>query len=134
MVCIYCKSETRVVNSRPQQRTNQVWRRRRCYKCRALFSTNEKLNLEHSIIVKSSSDKYEGFKKEKLLLSVYESLKHRRDVLEEALALTDTITSRLLNKLESPLLSTKIIKIHTHSVLKNFDKAASVHYKAFNPF
>ena len=39
MTCPYCGSETKVVDSRPQE--DSVYRRRECVDCKARFSTTE---------------------------------------------------------------------------------------------
>jgi transcriptional repressor NrdR len=39
MTCPYCGSETKVVDSRPQE--DSVYRRRMCVACKARFSTTE---------------------------------------------------------------------------------------------
>lgn len=51
MVCPYCRTKTRVVNSRAQARRYQVWRRRRCPKCQAITTSYEGLSPESVISV-----------------------------------------------------------------------------------
>lgn len=51
MVCIYCSGETQVINSRPQKRLNNIWRRRKCTACEGIFTTSESPDLTSSLVV-----------------------------------------------------------------------------------
>ena len=51
MVCPYCHSKTRVVNSRAQARRYQVWRRRQCLSCQATTTSYESLSPESVVII-----------------------------------------------------------------------------------
>ena len=51
MVCPYCRTKTRVVNSRAQARRYQVWRRRQCLGCQATTTSYESLSPESVVIV-----------------------------------------------------------------------------------
>jgi transcriptional regulator NrdR family protein len=89
MVCVYCGSETKVTNSRHQKRTNQVWRRRQCLKCTALFTTEEKT--DHTSLWKVKKNNEEtlvAFSRDKLFLSIYKSCEHRLNALADAASLT----------------------------------------------
>jgi len=133
MVCIYCGAKTKVVNSRGQKRLKQVWRRRKCFNCNNIFTTIEHINFSGSLIIENSSGKIEHFVKEKLLLSIYDSLGHRKDALGDSLAITDTIMSKVLNSLKTPLINRYDLINISASVLSRFDKSAAVHYKAYYP-
>jgi transcriptional regulator NrdR family protein len=133
MVCIYCNAETQVVNSRPQKRLNQVWRRRKCLHCHALFSTQEKVSYQDSWRVKTTAGALTPFLKNKLFLSLHKSCGHRKQSIEDATALTDTVISLLRTQTSQGLLETTDIAFTAYEVLNNFDKAAAVHYQAFHP-
>lgn len=132
MVCIYCKNETRVINSRPQKRTNRVWRRRTCMICGTTFTSVESVDLSGSIRVRDIKA-LQPFQRDKLLLSVYDSLKHRKTALTDATGLTDTIISKLYPLMHDAILNKADIIIISTEVLKRFDKAAATYYKAFHP-
>jgi transcriptional regulator NrdR family protein len=133
MVCIYCGAKTQVINSRSQKRLKQVWRRRKCLACSNIFSTIERINFSNTLLITTRSGKVDDFSKEKLLLSIYDSLKHRRDALDDAIAITDTVMAKVLETLKTPLIDhNTLINISTE-VLKRFDKPAAVHYSAYNP-
>ena len=132
MVCVYCSHETRVGNSRHQKRLNRVWRRRTCIKCGTTFTTSEAVDLSGSITVKHDK-RLEPFQRDKLLLSVYESLKHRKTALSDATSLTDTIISGLYPLMHSAMIENDQISQVVFAVLERFDKPAAVYYAAFHP-
>ena len=133
MLCIYCKQETKVINSRPQKRTNRIWRRRTCMSCGTTFTSIEAVDLGGSITVRDIRT-LQPFQRDKLFMSVYDSLKHRKTALEDATSLTDTIISKLypLMMQDAVLLKSDIIGVSI-GVLMRFDKAAATHYQAFHP-
>lgn len=132
MVCTYCFGKTQVVNSRRQQRRNAIWRRRRCLSCSAVFTTSETAELSQSLVV-ATDNAVEPFNRDKLLIDVYDSLRHRKKALRDATALTDTIINKLPVVQNHGLLTkTKISEI-TYKTLRLFDTAAATHFNAFHP-
>lgn len=132
MVCIYCQHTTQVVNSRHQKRNNTVWRRRSCTHCTAVFTTLEQAELRSAIIVKSQ----EGLRpldRDALLITIYESCKHRQKALEEAASLTNTIIGDILAQTSSNG-TIEQIKLHDiiRTVLERFDPAAATIYTAYS--
>lgn len=132
MVCIYCGGKTEVVNSRPQKRANHIWRRRKCAVCGNVFTTIESTDLATSILVLNFGS-LRPFQRDKLLLSVYDCLRHRKDPVGDATALTATILHKLLDSIDRPTLTRSQIVTTVSSVLKNFDHAAHVQYLAYHP-
>lgn len=132
MVCIYCRSRTKVVNSRPGSNNVQTWRRRSCTSCKSLFTSIEKPDLEHALAVLSAEGTLEGFSRDRLLVSLFESLKHRPRALEEATALTDTIIAHMLKRSYRAALKKNELREKIASTLKRFDQPAYVHYAAFH--
>lgn len=131
MVCIYCCSETQVVNSRHQKRVNQTWRRRRCERCKAIFTTLEQADLASALRVKSAKG-YKPFSRDELFITIYDSLKHRKTALNDARGLTDTIVAKLYTHIELAMIDKQQITDMTIDVLKRFDKVAAIHYQAFH--
>ena len=132
MICIYCSGETRVVNSRPQKRTNRIWRRRTCLKCSTTFTSVEAVDLAGSITVKTPKQ-LQAFQRDKLFISIYDSLKHRKTALRDATELTDTVIRDLHPLMRSASVTKiQIIEI-VLPVLRRFDGAAATHYQAFHP-
>lgn len=132
MVCIQCGAETRVINSRHQKRSNQVWRRRQCQQCQAIFSTEEAARYEASWGVLRPSGAVTAFSRDKLFLSLYRSCQHRQTAADDAAALTDTIINKLAQTVTDGSLERATIISVSQVALNRFDKAASTHYAAFH--
>lgn len=132
MVCIYCSQETRVSNSRLQKKNNQVWRRRHCLMCASNFTTLEKPDLLTALSV-HSSNAYKAFSRDKLFLSIHDSLKHRKTALADATALADTIIGILYPQIKDGSIAVAQVTIATSQTLNRFDKAAASHYNAYHP-
>ena len=134
MVCVYCSGDTQVINSRFQKRVNHVWRRRKCLACGAIFTTHEGVSYAGSLLVQPTNGQPVPFYRDKLFVSVFKSCAHRPSALTDATALTDTILSKLLLKVQQTAISTTDITKTTYQTLQHFDRAAAVHYQAFHPF
>lgn len=132
MVCIYCGQKTQVINSRTQHRSNQVWRRRKCLSCKSVFTTEEKADYSSHWLIKTQNNGLLPFSRDKLLVSLYESLKHRKTALKDASALADTIIKKLAGNMRDGVVEMKTIEQHALVALNRFDKAAAVHYQAFH--
>jgi len=101
-----------------------------CTRCAAVFTTLEEIVLKDVVVVSDESNKLAGFSRDKLFLSLYSCLKHRFDPINDASALTATITSKLLrNSLDKPL-STATIKQTSLIALNRFDKTAATLYSS----
>jgi len=133
MVCLYCKFPTQVVNSRRQKQLNQVWRRRQCASCGAVFTSHETFDFSGSLMVKNSNGKLVPFKKEKLFLSVLKTCQHRKTALDDAIALTETIMAKLIRAAQEGAIAAETIAVAAQTVLGNFDQAAAVQYAAYHP-
>lgn len=122
-----------MINSRLQRRPNQVWRRRRCMECQGVVTTLETVALDKSLVVKSGISSLQPFSRDKLLVSVYESCKHRKGALEAATALTQTIIARLLPLVVDASVRREDIIQAVMKTLQHFDTAAAIHYQAYHP-
>ena len=132
MVCIQCGQKTQVINSRPQLRSNQVWRRRQCLECGAVFTTGERADYSAAWTVKVKTGQLEPFSRDRLLLSLHRSLQHRPSALADAAALTETIIKRLQSSVKDGAIASRTIIQVCQVALNRFDKATSVHYQAFH--
>lgn len=132
MVCLQCGSKTKVTNSRHQRRSNQVWRRRLCPNCGALFTTEEQADYGAVWAVLDKNLALTAFSRDKLLLSLYESCRHRSEALDDARALTDTVISKLGSQVTDGVLEARAIARTAQVALNRFDHAASVAYQAFH--
>jgi transcriptional repressor NrdR len=131
MVCLYCGGKTEVVNSRPQKRINQVWRRRKCSTCGAVFTTNERIDYSATIVVKRKSG-LEPFERDTLLVSLATSLGHRPTAVGDAAALATTVTRALLSAAENGVVEATNITAESYKVLNRFDTLAAAHYRAYH--
>lgn len=130
MVCIYCGQNTRVTNSRLQKRSNNVWRRRQCSSCQAVFTTHESVELSGALLVNNGS--LSPFESNKLLVELLEALKHHPQQRQAATEISHTIVMNLLKRRQK-VLTTKLISQETAAVLKRFDKRAWLRYCADHP-
>lgn len=132
MVCIYCGGNTQVTNSRLQRRVNQVWRRRSCAVCGNIFTTHERPDLSTAIAVRYTDKDVRHFSRDTLLISLYESCKHRPHAIQDAEALSQTVTSLLLGLMDHGSISREDIVVTCTQVLERFDKTAATVYTAFH--
>jgi transcriptional repressor NrdR len=132
MVCPYCGNETRVTNSRLQKRSNQVWRRRHCEVCKAVFTTHEAIDLTQALLVQSQGSPG-PFLPDMLFTDVLLALQDRKDVYVAAREITNTVVQKLLKHPDKPLFLPHTISKTTSEVLKRFDKRAYMRYAAEHP-
>lgn len=132
MVCIYCSKPTSVSNSRRNARTNRVWRRRQCKNCQALFTSVEQADLPTSFSIKGQKSTLEPFRREILFVSIYEACKHLKRPETAAMALTDTIVSRLLKRGSPTIERNELVTLVTQ-VLSRFNQAAAISYAVYHP-
>lgn len=134
MVCIYCRGATQVINSRQQRRHNNIWRRRQCTVCKAIFTTHEQPDLAGGFMVKNhASPRPRPFLRDKLFLSIHACCLHRPGALEEAAELTRTIIAKLQTRPGALISQAEIVHVTT-TVLQHFDPVAATFYKAYHPY
>lgn len=133
MVCIYCGSATSVTNSRPQKRSNSIWRRRRCTACGAVFTTNEAADYSSALLIQGNTQAPEPFLRDKLFISLLDALRKQPEPFSAASELTHTIISKLLDRqlaaADRPISKADIIAT-AQEVLKRFDKTVHLRYSA----
>lgn len=134
MVCLYCRGILAVINSRPQKSRNQIWRRRRCQACGAVFTAIEAIDLSQAIaVIKNDSDGLQAFDRDKLFISLYKSLLHRTEPAADARGLTDTVVAVVAGQALNGQIATQAIAASAHAILRRFDTIAATHYAAFHP-
>jgi transcriptional repressor NrdR len=131
MVCIYCGGDVTVSNSRPQKSRNQVWRRRPCKACGAVFTSIEALDLSQALVV-AKNNALQPFDRDRLFISLYESLRHRPAAASDARGLCDTVTAQLIKVAASGQIDVRTIISTAVNTLRRFDQAAATHYAAFH--
>jgi transcriptional repressor NrdR len=132
MVCVYCGSETRVTNSRLQKRNNQVWRRRHCEACGAIFTTHESVDLSQTFLVDSRASP-SPFLPDLLYTELLLAMQDRKDAYVAAREVTSTVVQKLLKHPDKPLFKPTLISKTTSDVLKRFDKRSYLRYTAEHP-
>lgn len=132
MVCIYCGSKTRVSNSRAQKRLRTTWRRRACESCGAVFTTIETPDLNASLRVRLADGSLRPFERDVLLVSIVQSLGHRKDAVTAASALTNTIVVNVLKTAQGAVLDRSNIIRETFVALQHFDAVAATYYAAYH--
>lgn len=132
MVCTYCGSETQVTNSRHQKRSNNVWRRRKCTACGAVFSTAEHVDYEKTWVVQYLDGQLSPFLRDKLFTSIFKSCQHRPTALDDAIGLTDTVIAAVHKDIRDGSLTSRDLATATLAVLKRFDQPAAISYRAFH--
>jgi transcriptional regulator NrdR family protein len=129
MVCIYCGNETRVTNSRLQKRNNQVWRRRQCQTCQAVFTTHEIVDLTQALLVDYGAST-RPFLADLLFTDILAALKDHSSRYTAAREITSTVIQKLLKKPQNASFSPSDISKATAEILKRFDKRAYLRYVA----
>lgn len=98
-----------------------------------MFSTIEAPDTSLSITVRASSNDLEPFIRDRLFISLYESLGHRKSALMDATGLTNTILTLVYALSENAVIERDVIVTIVISVLERFDVVAATHYKAYHP-
>lgn len=132
MVCIYCGGFTQVKNSRPQKRNNQIWRRRQCFKCNAIFTTHESIDLSSTLAVETDGAP-RPFLADKLFTEVLLAMQDRKDCYIAAREVTSTVIQKLLDLPAAPLFKPPQISSITAQTLKRLERRAWLRFVAEHP-
>ncbi len=133
MVCLQCRSNTQVINSRLKHRSNKVWRRRQCIACNSTFTTEEACVYALSLAIKNDEGLIQPFSSDELFLELYKACAHRKTALKDARALADTVTNLLIKESTGSVINSGNIKTACLIVLNRFDKVAFSQYQAYHP-
>lgn len=130
MFCINCfHKNTSVANSRPNKKQPQVWRRRKCPNCSAVFTTYERPSLAENKPIERSDGSVDTFNLGKLILSIAKAFTHAPAEAEyNALWLAQTVEDTLST--EHQTITSGDIEATTHQTLKQFDELAAMQYAA----
>lgn len=131
MKCIYCSGKTRVFNSRRQARNNNVWRRRKCLSCGAVFTSVEAPDLASSLSV-NRLGVYEPFLADLLFTEILLALQDRKDCYIAARELSNSVIRNLVKE-EGASFTPQQISQATSKVLKRFNRRAYQRYAAEHP-
>lgn len=121
-----------MTNSRLQKRNNQVWRRRECLVCHAVFTSHEVYELESALSVERNGQ-ISPFLPDLLLKELMTALQDRKDAYTASREVLGTIVAKLLTLPQKPVFSPADITKAVSEVLKRFDKRAHLRYVAEHP-
>ncbi len=123
MKCVYCKSDTRVTDKR--EAPDGTRRRRECLKCRKRFTTYEKADRKHVIIVKKDGRR-EPFSADKLKDGLMRACMKRPISVEKIDKIIDEVEEKLRSK-GKEVKSDTIGKM-VMSRIKRLDKVAYIRF------
>lgn len=123
-----------VTNSRPTRGDSQIWRRRKCLGCGEVYTTYEKINLSHLVVVKKSGRK-ERFRRVKLYSGIYHSSIDRKNVDRGEMSefsgeVTNQIIREILKLKKKEIFSTEITDMVINR-LKNKNPDIFLRYIAY---
>jgi transcriptional repressor NrdR len=142
MKCPYCEtlgksSGTEVINSRKGKGDDEVWRRRKCLKCKEIFTTTEHFSFDSLFVVKRNLTR-KRFVYEKLFASILNAVSagKGRDSGDDAMKakrLTKEVTDKLFT-FKSKYVSTKDIMRFAHEVLEKEDTFYALRYAMYSKY
>lgn len=130
MICLNCsQKDTQVKNSRSSAGTAQIWRRRACRHCGAVFTTYETPDSSTLKIVEPDEKKEDDFSLGNLTISIYKVLPNDNDRVtrDHALWLAKTIENKLVRRKSRRVLRSELKKL-IYETLKDFDEMAAMQY------
>jgi transcriptional regulator NrdR family protein len=110
-----------------------TWRRRECLNCSSIVTTHEKVDYSAALRVRIRDGSLQPFQRDRLMISLHNSLTHRADGLRDASELSDTIMRDLAGLHTNGVLDTAHISAVAYKILQRFDSAAATYYVAHHP-
>ena len=127
MKCPFCGyEESKVVDSRPTEEGQVIRRRRECLDCTKRFTTYEKIEDIHLIIVKKDQTR-ESFNRNKVMNGIIRACEKRPVTMEQIEEVVDRIEHNLYNNLEKEVPSDQV-GVLVMDELKHLDEVAYVRF------
>lgn len=127
MKCRYCgSSESKVVDSRPNEDGTAIRRRRECIRCGRRFTTFERVE-EHPIMVVKRDGRREPFEREKISRVIMKACGKRPIPANVQDRLVEYIVREATNSMESEISSVQIGEIVMRQ-LRDVDEVAYVRF------
>jgi transcriptional repressor NrdR len=127
MRCPFCSNEdTQVVDTRSNEGTNVIRRRRKCPKCDKRFTTYERVELRMPRLVKKDGSRTD-FDRDKLVGSLMLALRKRPVATEEIDAAVDRIEEKLRSLGEREIPTTRVGDLVMRELAK-LDKIAYIRF------
>ncbi len=131
MVCIYCKSKTRVTNSRSHsKRSPKTWRRRQCQQCQAVFTTHERPDYSSLYKIRRLEGDLADLLPAELVVSAYNALEGHSRPARAAYAedIVNSTLDILVQNSGSPLIEVEALHRAMIRSLAAVDQAAAATY------
>lgn len=136
MKCPYCGSlSIKVTNSRPTRNNTQIWRRRKCWKCKEVFTTYERIDLDYLKVAKKDG-RVTRYSRAKLYSGVYHASLHSKKGADRGDM--GYLSEQLTNEVEKELIGFKKNRVTTEdirnvvlSVLKKREPAIFLSFLAY---
>lgn len=127
MRCPACGSEeNRVLESREVDDGIAVRRRRHCQKCDSRFTTYERVELKHVVIVKKNGNR-EPYEREKLARGIYRAFEKRPIPVEQIELMISRIEQMIQSFSEPEIISSRLGEIVMDELIK-IDAVAYVRF------
>lgn len=129
MKCPYCGSrETEVVETRDSEDLETIRRRRECTKCNKRFTTYERIENVHLIVIKKDGRR-EQFDRDKLKRGILQSCQKTKVSIEDIERIVTEI-ERELRTADSVEIESKRIGQMVATRLKSLDKVAYIRFSS----
>ncbi|MFH1283949.1 MAG: transcriptional regulator NrdR [bacterium] len=113
MKCPYCSSEEdKVINSRPQEYQAVIRRRRECMKCHRRFTTYERFEVTHLMVIKSDN-RLDPFDKEKVRRGIVRACQKRpvsSETIEKIIVEIEYELQEYVMEVPSSVIGEKVLK------------------------
>lgn len=127
MKCIYCGSEeSKVLDSRSNDETNSIRRRRECLNCGKRFTTYETVEVTPILVIKNDGSR-QPFDVNKIKNGIIKACEKRPVSLSQIEAVAQNIEKTLQNNFSQEVPSSKIGEMVMES-LKKLDEVAYVRF------
>lgn len=127
MKCPFCGEEnTKVIDSRPAEENNSIRRRRQCEVCGKRFTTYEKVETIHLIVIKKD-DNREPYDRSKIERGIVRSCHKRPVSYDQIVSTVEEIEAEIFNKEEKEISSNEIGEIVMDKI-KELDQVAYVRF------
>jgi transcriptional regulator NrdR family protein len=84
-------------------------------------------------VVQDKLGKLSPLSRDKLLVSVLKTCQHRKEALQDATALAETVLAKATKTASNGSIESRQLAALVHETLAHFDHAAAVQYQAFHP-
>ena len=127
MKCIYCgNSESKVLDSRANEESNSIRRRRECLSCGKRFTTYETVETTPLLVIKNDESR-QAFDREKLKRGIIRACEKRPVSMETIERAVSEIETTLQNSLDREVTSVRVGEL-VMDKLKGIDQVAYVRF------